>query len=84
MNLMSSVGVFCDTYCYDLFLCLGHFLQQVIIPTVQFIYNEDNDVIMTVINSPSQMRGSEYFPRQAAISWVQTTGFEQEFSMVKN
>ena len=52
--------------------------------SVQFTYNEDNDVIMMVNGSTSQMRGSEYLPRQATVPWVQTNGSEQEFSVLKD
>ena len=45
--------------------------------------NEDNNVIMTVTGSASQMRGSEYLPRQAAFSWTQINGSEQEFRLLK-
>ena len=51
---------------------------------VRFTYNEDKNVIMTVTGSASQMRGSGYLPRQAAVSWVQTNGSEQEFRVLKN
>ena len=52
--------------------------------SVRFTYNEDNNVIMTVNGSASQMRVSEHFSRQPAVFWVQTNGSEQEFSMLKN
>ena len=55
-----------------------------VFPTVRFTYNEDNNVIMTVNVSASLRRGSEYISRLAAVSWVQTNGSEQEFSMLKN
>ena len=51
---------------------------------VRLTYNDDSDVIMTATGSASQMRGSEFFPRQVADSWVQTNGSVQEFSMPKD
>ena len=62
----------------------AHIHHCIRICLVRFAYNEDTNVIMTVTGSASQMRGSEYLPRQAAISWLQTNGSEQEFSVLKN
>ena len=53
-------------------------------PRVRFTYNEESNVIMTVTGSTSQMRGSEYLARQAAVSRIQTDGSEQKFSVLKN
>ena len=50
---------------------------------VGFTYNEDNNVIMTVNGSASQMRGSEYFSRQAAVFWVETNGLSRNSACLK-
>ena len=62
----------------------GSIFEKMNLMTVRFTYNEDKNVIMTVTGSASQMRGSGYLPRQAAVSWVQTNRSEQEFSVLKN
>ena len=50
---------------------------------VRFTYNEDNNVIIVVVGSASQMRGFEYFPRQAIVSWVQTNASKKKFGVLK-
>ena len=54
------------------------------IVVVRFTYSEENNVIITVTGSTSQMRGSENLARQAAVSWIQADGSEQKFSVLKN
>ena len=59
-------------------------MDSVVVPMFGLPIMRDKNVIMTVTGSASQMRGSGYLPRQAAVSWVQTNRSEQEFSVLKN
>ena len=61
---------------------MRNMLMENITQFVRFTYIDDSNVIVRVTGSASQMRGSEYFSRQATIFWVQTNGSKQEFSML--
>ena len=59
-------------------------MDSVVVPMFGLPIMRTSNVIMTVTGSASQMRGSEYLPRQAAVPGYRPDGSEQEFSVLKN